>query len=127
MLVTLKSVPRSDGSVALCKRIIAASFFTVRRGGEPSDRGRVELKWPEAEASLRLALVFAVADGDHFYFAICEALFFEAELFGGSGSDVDDAAGDEGAAIVDSHFETFAVFEVGDLDHTGNREGFVGG
>ena len=86
------------------------------------------LKGPEAEAvSGGGALVFAVADGDDFDFAIGEALIFETELFGRTRGDVDDAAGDEGAAIVDAHFETFAVFEVGHFDHAGNGKGLVGG
>lgn len=85
------------------------------------------LEGPEAEAALGLALVFSVSDRDDFDFAIGEALVFEAKFLGGTRGDVDDASGDKGTSVIDSHFEALAVFEVGDFDHARDGEGLVGG
>ena len=86
------------------------------------------LEGPQAETGSRgLALVFAVADGNDFDFAIGETLRLKAELFGCPWGDVDNASGDERTAIVDPHFETFTVLEIRHLHHAGDGQGLVGG
>lgn len=76
---------------------------------------------------LGFALVAAVSDGEDFDFDLSESVVFEAEFSGGAGGDVEDAAGDEGASVIDSHTEAFAIAEVGDLDASRNRKGLVSG
>lgn len=72
------------------------------------------------------ALILTVADGDDFDFTVGETLFFEAKFLSGARGHVDDASRNEGSAIIDSHLEALAIFEVGDLHHAGDGQGFVG-
>lgn len=69
----------------------------------------------------------SIADAEDFDFYIREALFGESEVVGDGLCDIEHAAPDEGSAVVDANFDRAAVFEVGDTDDAGDRQGFVGG
>lgn len=73
------------------------------------------------------ALPWAVADGEDFDAHALESLAVKVEFVGDFAADVDEAPGDEGAAVGDAGFAAAAVGEVGDADAAGQREGAVGG
>ena len=73
------------------------------------------------------ALPGAVADGEDFDAHALESLAVKVEFVGDFAADVDEAPGDEGAAVGDAGFAAAAVGEVGDADAAGQREGAVGG
>src|SRR5215217_2557981 len=67
------------------------------------------------------------AGAEHFEFYSHHPRAEHVELFGGGGGEVDDAAGDEGAAVVDADDDRLAVSDVGHADAGTEGQGAVGG
>jgi hypothetical protein len=102
-------------------RTLNAQHRTSNECIEP--RGSKILKEP---TGFGLSAIGAVADGKDFEAGAGDSLIVEAELFGGAWGDVEMATRDEGAAIIETNFDGFSVFEIRHFDQSGQGEGFVG-
>ena len=69
----------------------------------------------------------AVTNAENLDFYGCEALIHEAEFAGDGGRDIQHAAGNEWAAVVQANRGRASIFEVGDSDFAGEGECLVGG
>ena len=68
-----------------------------------------------------------VPNAEDLDFHRCEALFDEAEFAGDGGRDIQHAARNERASVVQANCGRASVFEIGDTDFAGEGECLVGG
>ena len=68
-----------------------------------------------------------VTNAENLDFYRCEALFDEAEFAGDGGRDIQHAARNKWASVVQANCGRASIFEVGDTDFAGEGECLVGG